>query len=518
MARRAAALLLLALLVLPAAGQARNDDLTVYQQIRTIADENFAPLSYYEEDSDTPTGAAVEILEEAMPQMLMESEYVHPVNLSRSDQLMMLIEGEVDILFPWETTSSAPAGTRSTGPMFYDNLLFLTDGEVLEEGQTVDEYLAGAVIGVTEMSTTAIRLAESRGGEVRLYHNDAELYVGLQMGQVDVIIQREMSFEEDFYEKELFSFQVLREESRAVGYGYLVADKPGLRQLAAYLSTHTTQQERDDIVEDYRVGSDRLVNRYISLTQDRWVTVALMAGLFWAAVALRVLLQRARRRKDRMEMQARLYEEAFLQAQIKPHFLYNALGSVMNMCYVDGEAAGDLLGSLTSYLRILYDTDNSTLVPLEREMELVRSYVAIELARFDNRFRVEYDVPPDLLAALVPPLTIQPLVENAIRHGLHGEAGTVAVQARRDGEMLRITVTDDGVGMSEQQLLELWLPRDKQRTRRDKQSSGVGLQNIRRRVLRLHRRADLYAQSEEGKGTRFVLLIPYTEGKGEDTP
>ena len=144
------------------------------------------------------------------------------------------------------------------------------------------------------------------------------------MGQVDVIIQREMSFEEDFYEKELFSFQVLREESRAVGYGYLVADKPGLRQLAAYLSTHTTQQERDDIVEDYRVGSDRLVNRYISLTQDRWVTVALMAGLFWAAVALLVLLQRARRRKDRMEMQARLYEEAFLQAQIKPHFLYNA--------------------------------------------------------------------------------------------------------------------------------------------------------------------------------------------------
>lgn len=373
------------------------------------------------------------------------------------------------------------------------------------------------MVGITEKSASASRLADREELTVRLYPTDAELYVGLQMGQVDAIIQRKMSFEEDFYEKELFSFHVLREEKDAVGYGYLIADKPGLRQLTAYLSLHTTQEERDEIVERYRVGSDRLVSRYISLSHDRWVTVAIVAGLFWLIIVLLALLQSARRRKSRMEMQARLYEEAFLQAQIKPHFLYNALGSVMNMCYVDGEAAGDLLGSLTSYLRIIYDTDNPSLVPLSREMELVRSYVAIEQARFDHRPQVEYRVSSELMGLLVPPLTIQPLVENAIRHGLGGGEGQVTVAAEREGEMLRVTVEDNGAGMSERQLLELWQPREK--SRRDRQqSSGVGLQNIRRRVLRLHHKADIRVQSAEGEGTRFELILPCIEGKGEDTP
>ena len=86
-----------------------------------------------------------------------------------------------------------------------------------------------------------------------------------------------------------------------------------------------------------------------------------------------------------------MYETAFLKAQIKPHFLYNALGRIMSLCYVDGEKAGVLLGNLTKYLRIIYSTDNTEeLITLEKEMELVESYVSIEKSQIwpENRCKI----------------------------------------------------------------------------------------------------------------------------------
>ena len=112
-------------------------------------------------------------------------------------------------------------------------------------------------------------------------------------------------------------------------------------------------------------------------------------------------------------------ELAFLQAQIKPQFLYNAINTVVSFCYTDSERAANLLVNFSKYLRLVFDVDHkSMMVPLEREIELIRAYVEIEKARFGELIHVEYDIDPALKHMEIPSFCIQPLVENSIKHGL----------------------------------------------------------------------------------------------------
>lgn len=148
-------------------------------------------------------------------------------------------------------------------------------------------------------------------------------------------------------------------------------------------------------------------------------------------------------------------EMAFLQAQIKPHFLYNALNVIIATCAVNPDKATDLLIELSHYLRGSFDFQNrEQLVPLNKELELVESYVHLEQARFEERLVVEYEVEPDVHLYL-PPLSIQPLVENAIRHGVMERAagGTVQLRIFKESEHVVVQVQDDGVGIP----LSVWL-------------------------------------------------------------
>jgi LytS/YehU family sensor histidine kinase len=140
-----------------------------------------------------------------------------------------------------------------------------------------------------------------------------------------------------------------------------------------------------------------------------------------------------------------------LNAQVRPHFLFNTLHTIGQLWRsgrgVDADAVLDRLGSLMHKVRA---TTSANEVPLADELELVRDYLAIEQARFPDRLRTVVDAAPDTLDCLVPPLILQPLVENAIRHGIAAAstAGRVEVRAAVENGRLRLTVRDDGPGMS----------------------------------------------------------------------
>lgn len=200
-------------------------------------------------------------------------------------------------------------------------------------------------------------------------------------------------------------------------------------------------------------------------------------------------------------------EISFLQTQIKPHFLYNALSNIIAFCYTDGERAAHLLSMLSSYLRYLFQfgkEGHSTL--LQQELDIIEAYVELEQARFGERFsyscKIENSI--DCSHIEIPSLLIQPLVENAIRHGLFEKKGIGHVQliiSKKD-QFLYIQVIDDGIGMSENQRKELMEGRMIR--------SGIGFTNVLLRVRQISK-GDFSIHSIEGEGTTIELTIPIKE-------
>lgn len=201
-------------------------------------------------------------------------------------------------------------------------------------------------------------------------------------------------------------------------------------------------------------------------------------------------------------------EIAFLRSQIKPHFLYNSLNSIAELCVVEPERAEELMLELSQYLRSSFDfkqLDSQT--TLEKELELVEAYVNIEKARFGARLQVEYDVDANPYI-LTPPLILQPLVENAIRHGLMSnlKGGQVKISIKeKDLALVSFSVLDNGCGMSQQKLEEVLTP--------DADHRGVGLWNISQRIKLMYGNG-IIVESTEGTGTKVSFVIPAELVKG----
>lgn len=195
-------------------------------------------------------------------------------------------------------------------------------------------------------------------------------------------------------------------------------------------------------------------------------------------------------------------ELAFLQAQIKPHFLYNSINTIVSFCYTDNEKAANLLVNLSKYLRLVFDIDRqSMLVLLEREIEVTKAYADIEKARFGELVNVEYDIEPELLSKEIPSLCIQPLVENAIKHGLLKKVsgGTVNILIKKSDGAITVKIADNGIGMSAEKLVKL----------KNAQSAGegVGFANVLRRI-EIWPNARFDIQSAEDEGTTVTITIP----------
>ena len=198
--------------------------------------------------------------------------------------------------------------------------------------------------------------------------------------------------------------------------------------------------------------------------------------------------------KDRI----RQTELAFLRSQIKPHFLYNTLSVIDEYCVVDPPKASRLINSLAQYLRQSFVFDNlEDCVKIETELSHVRSYVEIEQARFVD-LKVEYEL--DYVESfLLPQLSIQPLVENAIRHGVRKKAGAeqVLVSIQQEDNEIVVTISDKGAGIPAERLATLLtVP-----------SASVGLVNIHNRLMHKYGRG-LTIVSTEGEGTTVSFRIP----------
>lgn len=245
----------------------------------------------------------------------------------------------------------------------------------------------------------------------------------------------------------------------------------------------TVKDSPQDIVLGFKAGA----NDYVSKPFNGDTLIARIQTL----LAMKSSIQEAVRN-----------ELAFHQAQIKPHFLYNALSSVISFCYTDGEKAAYLLSMLSQYLRYILDMDHSKLyVPLHRELDLIQAYVEIEKVRFGERFRFICHVDEALHAFEIPSLCIQPFVENAIRHGLFEKEGqgTVTLFIREGEEHIQITIEDDGVGIPDDLLYQLTVGEGKR--------SGIGISNIKKRLAAVPGAA-LSIHSDPGLGTKVVLYFP----------
>jgi hypothetical protein len=238
----------------------------------------------------------------------------------------------------------------------------------------------------------------------------------------------------------------------------------------------------------------------------RQVPILLIVGilLFLLAVAVHYLLaafeasRLAERRALELQVLAGQAELRALRAQVDPHFLFNSLHSISALTTADPAGARRMCLLLGEFLRNSLRLGARDLITLDEELSLVDQFLSIEKVRFGARLTIERDIEPETGRCLLPPLLLQPLVENAVRHGIAGltEGGTIAIDSRRLGERLRITVEN---------------PCDPDR--RAREGASLGLANVKLRVeRRFGRDARLDAVERDGR-FRVDVIVPAIEGE-----
>jgi two-component sensor histidine kinase len=228
---------------------------------------------------------------------------------------------------------------------------------------------------------------------------------------------------------------------------------------------------------------------------------------FWAMVGVAHALLFYQRAKDRerrgLELKTQL-TQARLQAlrmQLNPHFLFNTLNSVASLVYDQPRVADEMIGSLSDLLRLTLTTPDRQEVSLREELDFLDQYLFIEQTRFGERLRVEKDIEPAALDATTPILILQPLVENAIKHGIEKKLalGIIRIAARRAGDFLRLEVADNGKGLA-------GAPDGRVK-------EGVGLGNTRARLQELYSgRGSLEYGAPAAGGFSVVIQIPWRTG------
>jgi two-component system LytT family sensor kinase len=228
---------------------------------------------------------------------------------------------------------------------------------------------------------------------------------------------------------------------------------------------------------------------------------ALYLGMVGVEHAIRYFTEARAREVQMMRLSEQLTTARLssLKAQLNPHFLFNALNTIAVLMR-EGDSAGAtrVIEQLSDVLRLTLSRNSENEVTLEDELELVREYLEVEGARFSDRLRPTFDVDADTLFAAVPSFALQHLVENAIRHGIarRSDAGRIVISARREGDLLEVTVTDDGPGIGKG-ITEL---------------DGHGLANTRERLRTLYGdRASLEVTAAPGGGTIARLRVPFHE-------
>ncbi|HVF40426.1 MAG TPA: histidine kinase [Gemmatimonadaceae bacterium] len=229
-------------------------------------------------------------------------------------------------------------------------------------------------------------------------------------------------------------------------------------------------------------------------------TVLPLVSLAIALLGLALYLT-SRRETAALQLRARLSEARLgaLRGQLQPHFLFNVLNSIAMLARKgDNKAVVTTLTRLSDLLRLLLRDSPREEVPLRAELEFITHYLALEKTRFQDQLDIEIDMPDELMDSLVPTLILQPLVENALRHGVGAREGRgrIEIRATRSGDMLRIDVADNGPGLNA--------------VARNGDNGGIGLPNSRERLAQLyHGSASLHVRDSETGGVVSTLTLPF---------
>jgi len=190
-----------------------------------------------------------------------------------------------------------------------------------------------------------------------------------------------------------------------------------------------------------------------------------------------------------------------LKSKLQPHFLFNTLNSISALVRDNPDAADRMIARLSELLRIALDNEGRQTLPLRQEIDFLKRYLEIQQIRFEERLTTEFNIDSEALDALVPNLILQPLVENAIKHGISNQkaGGRISVMARRKSGQLLLEISDDGPGMADPSEMD--------------SSSGLGLRNTRERLLQLYAdRQSLEFSNPSGRGMTVTIAIPYEIG------
>lgn len=209
---------------------------------------------------------------------------------------------------------------------------------------------------------------------------------------------------------------------------------------------------------------------------------------------------------DRALQLAKEAEISALQAQMKPHFLFNTLNAVISLIRTDPMKARKLLVSLSHFLRQNVSSATVTETTIEQELSHVKAYLDIEETRFSNRLKVYYDVEESSLQEMIPPLTLQPIVENAMKHGLRNKEQDcqIKIQIKTLAQQITISVEDNGEGISNELLNQIG-----KKVTDSISGTGMALYNINRRLTMMFgEQAALHFHSKKHKGTKVNFTIP----------
>ncbi|MGN0142057.1 MAG: sensor histidine kinase [Roseburia sp.] len=223
--------------------------------------------------------------------------------------------------------------------------------------------------------------------------------------------------------------------------------------------------------------------------------VLFISLLLWAVKLVAVNYQASMRAKE-LEKELKENRITLAMSQIQPHFIYNSLNTIYHLCDKDIELAQQAISDFSDYLqRSLSAADRTTLISFEEELKHVKIYLKLEQLRFGKKLNVVYHI--ETAGFMLPALSVQPLVENAVKHGIcrrEGGGGTVIITARECADCFEVIISDDGVG---------FVPG----TESKGQGTHVGIRNVRQRLdIMCH--ATLEVESEPGKGTTSTIRIP----------
>jgi LytS/YehU family sensor histidine kinase len=238
--------------------------------------------------------------------------------------------------------------------------------------------------------------------------------------------------------------------------------------------------------------------------------------LYWTVVGLWHAYDYYRRFRERerraaqLELEAAVLEKQLAQSQLEalkmqlhPHFLFNTLNSISVLMRDDTQAANRMLLRLSELLRIALKSESKQEISLQQELEFLGSYLEIEQTRFQDRLTVNFDIEKETLDAYIPNLILQPIVENAIRHGIapRAEAGLIQINSRRKNGFVELCVNDNGAGMNESKV----------------PTNGIGLTNTRKRLEKLYGEQYGFEKSSPTVGgVQVKLTIPFhTNGDGK---